>query len=256
MLYRMRELVVIGVGELGKLLGAGALRSGLRVTPITRKMRASEVLKQVAARTPILVSVGENALPELLEALPEGHRENVILLQNELFPSTYRTHGISPSVLIPWLLQKARMPTIVARPTPIYGPRAALIAEIFDALSLPHERLTTDAELRQALVDKYAFILTINALGLSTDRTLGMWLQEDPAQVWDICDEVTHLGEALAEASIDPARSQISTQEAMIALSHVPARGRSARERVERALSHAARLGFDLPALTRLARSH
>jgi ketopantoate reductase len=262
----MRELVIIGVGELGTLFGGGALRVGARVTPITRTMSAVEVLRDVAVGTPVLISVGENALPDVLATLPAAHRDAVVLLQNELFPSTYQAHGLTPSVLVPWVLQKRGMPTIVARPSPIYAvaPRgpvseghdlSALFAQIFDALSLAHVRLTNQQELAQALVDKYAFLLTINALGLSTDRTLGMWLQEDAPQVWDICAEATRLGEALVAAPVDAEQARSATQEAMIALAHMPARGRTARERVTRALGHAVRLRLSLPALARIANS-
>jgi hypothetical protein len=252
----MRELVIIGIGELGKLLGAGALRVGVRVTPVTRTMHIETVLKEIAPRTPILVSVGERALPELLATLPAAHRESVVLLQNELFPSIYRAAQLRPSVLVPWVMQKPGMPTLVARPSPIYGGQADLFAEIFSALSIAHLRIANEGALAQALVDKYTFILTINALGLSTDRTLGMWLQEDPAQVWDICSEASRLGEALVEAPIDAAQAQHATQEAMVALSHVPARGRSARERVDRALGHARRLKLSLSAIARIADTH
>lgn len=251
----MRELVIIGIGELGKLLGAGALRVGTRVTPVTRNMQLERVLSEVAPRTPILVSVGESALPHVLASLPAPHGEQVILLQNELFPSVYRKVQIQPTVLVPWVLQKPGLPTIVARPTPLYGAQAELFAEIFSALSLSHVRLASEAALAQALVDKYAFIMTVNTLGLATDRTLGMWLQEAPTQVWDICGEAARLGQALVEAPIDAAQAQRATEEAMIALAHVPARGRTARERVERALGHAARLGLALPAIERAAKA-
>jgi ketopantoate reductase len=251
----MRELVIVGVGELGKLFGAGALRAGLRVTPVTRANRVEDVLKHVAPRTPILLSVGEDALSDVLRALPQEHRECVILLQNELFPSVYRAYGITPTVLVPWVLQKRGQPTTVARPSPIFGAQADLFAELLDALAIAHTRLTTEAELAQALADKYAFILTINTLGVATDRTLGMWLQEDPAQVLEVCDEAARLAEALVEQPIDPATAHRAAREAMIALSHVPARGRSARERLDRALLHAARLGLRIPTLTRIAKA-
>lgn len=249
----MRDLAIIGLGELGKLFGAGALRAGVRVTPITRGSDPRALDTFVTPDTPILVAVGEDALSGLLAALPGPLRKRLVLLQNELFPSIYRAHGLAPSVLVPWLLQKRGQPTTVARPSPIYGREADLFAEIFAALALPCVKLTREAELAQALVDKYTFILTINALGLSRDRTLGSWLEEDPAQVWDMCSEAARLGEALVEAPIDAQAARAATEEAMIALAQMPARGRSAEERVRRAHVHAARLGLRLPRLERLA---
>lgn len=251
----MRELIIVGIGELGKLLGAGALRAGIRVTPVTRALRLEDVLARVAPDVPVLVSVAENALDPVLATLQAAQPRQIALLQNELFPSHYRAYGLAPSVLVPWILQKRGLPTIVARPSPLFGPLAELFAQIFDALSFPHVRARDEAELAQALVDKYAFILTINALGVSADRTLGTWLQEDPALVWDICDEATRLGQALVQAPIDPARARLACEEGMLALAQIPARGRTARERVERALEHARRLALDVPSLERIAQS-
>jgi ketopantoate reductase len=251
----MRELVIVGIGELGKLLGAGALRAGVRVTPVTRAQKLEDVLAQLAADTPILVSVGEEALDPVLAALKAARRQRIALLQNELFPSRYRAYGLSPSVLVPWILQKRGLPTIVARPSPLFGPLADLFAQIFDALSLPHVCAHDDAELAQALVDKYTFILTINALGVSADRTLGMWLQEAPALVWDICDEAARLGQVLVEAPIDAARARLACEQGMHALAQIPARGRSAPARVARALAHAQRFDLTLPTIARIART-
>jgi hypothetical protein len=249
----MRDFVIFGVGELGKLLATAALRSGMRVTPITRASQPVEVLRQIAPGTPLLVSVGENDLQAALTALPSAHRSSVILLQNELFPSSWQAQALSPSVLVPWVLQKRGSPTQVARSTPIFGTQAALLAELLTAISLPYTLLRDEAELIQALVDKYVFVLTINALGLAVDRTLGMWLQEDPAQVWDVCEDAIQLGEALAGRPIDREQAHAATEEGMRALSLVPARGRTAGERIARALEHARRHDLTLPVLTRTA---
>jgi hypothetical protein len=250
----MRDFVVYGVGELGKLLATAALRRGVRVTPITRSQRADQVLRQISPHTPLLVSVGENDLDAALESLPSDHRAQVILLQNELFPSSWERHGLTPSVFVPWVLQKRGLPTQVARPSPVFGAQRALLVELLDALSLPHQELHDQAELAQALVDKYVFILSINALGLAADRTLGEWLNRDQAQVWDTFDEATRLGERLVGRPIDPARAHAAAAEGMRALAQVAARGRTAGERVARALAHAARLGLSLPLLERLAK--
>ena len=252
----MRDLVICGVGELGKLLATAALRRGIRVTPITREQRADEQLGQIAPGTPLLVSVGEHDLPAALRSLPPAHTGRVILLQNELFPSSWQAHGLAPSVLVPWLLQKRGMPTQIARPTPLFGAESALLRELCDAIAVPTVQLHDEAALAQALVDKYVFVLSINALGLAVDRTLGLWLQEDPAQVWNVLEEAARLGEALVGRPIDHTKSHAAAAEAMRALSQIPARGRTAGERVTRALDHAARLGVAVPQLARIAAQH
>lgn len=249
----MRDLVIYGVGELGKLLATAALRRGIRVTPITRSQQADAVLGQIAPGTPLLVSVGEDDLPAVLAALPSAHRSQVILLQNELFPELWQRHGLTPSVLVPWVLQKRGMPTQIARTSPLFGPDRALLIELLDALAIPYQPLQDEAALAQALVDKYVFILSINALGLAVDRTLGGWLQEDLAQVWDMFSEASQLGERLVGRPIDHGKAHAAAEEGMRALHQVPARGRTAAQRVRRALAQAQQHGLSLPRLAKIA---
>jgi hypothetical protein len=244
----MHDLVVYGLGELGQLYGAGALRAGLRVTPITRDSDPEAVLTELPPDTPILVAVGEDALDGVLDQL--GQRgEQAILLQNELFPRRWQARAISPTVIVAWLLKKRGTALTVARPSPVFGRHAALVERVHEALSISTERVSDERALLQAIVDKYAFILTINALGMLRDRTLSTWLQEDPLRVRTLANEAAALGGKLAEGTVDVDRSVRAVAEGMRALGTMSARGRSAETRVRRALEHAASLGLTTPAL-------
>ena len=203
----MRDLVVYGLGELGQLYGAAALRAGIRVTPITRAEDPKRVLRDFAPEVPILVAVGECDLEHVLCELGPARGQATILLQNELFPSAWRRHEIQPTVLVPWLLKKRGTPLLVARPTPVFGLQAELVVTLHRALDLPVVSLRDEPALHQALVDKYAFILTINALGLLRDRTLGMWLQEDPLRVDALANEAAQLGAVLCQQAADSSRA-------------------------------------------------
>ena len=248
----MRDFVVYGLGELGQLYGAAALRAGLRVTPITRRSDPQQVLAQFAHDVPVLVAVGEQSLDDALKSL--GERGNVaILLQNELFPAVWQERGIAPTVLVPWLLKKRGVAMQVARPSPVFGRHAELMCELHHAIDVPVVRLRDEPSLHQALVEKYAFILTINALGLIRDRTLGMWLQEDPIRVHAISLEAAQLGAILCEQHVDLPRCARATSEGMRALGGMSARGRTAEARVTRALEHCRRIGLALPELSRAA---
>ena len=250
----MRELLVWGLGELGQLYGAGALRAGLRVTPITRASEPSAVFAHYAPDVPILVAVGERALSDVLAQVEPARAAQLILLQNELFPSQYEALPSAPTVFVPWLLKKRGMPLLVARETPVFGKHAALVRELHEALELPASTLASEGALHQALVEKYAFILTVNALGTLRDRTLAVWLQEDPLRVRALVHEGARLGSALCGADVDAAECIHVVEGAMRALGPMAARGRSAGERVARGLAHGARLGLELPELTRTAR--
>lgn len=242
----MRDIVVYGLGQLGQLYGSAALRAGFRVTPITRSVAPQAVLTALPEQTPVLVAVGEDAVAAALDEL--GTRP-AILLQNELFPAAWETRGSAPTVMVPWLLKKAGQPLTVPRATQVFGPQAAIVEALHAALAIPCERLPSTAALHQALVDKYAFILTINALGLLRDRTLAIWLAEDPLRVRALADEAAALGERLCGSSIDRALAIQAVLEGMRGLGSMSARGRTARARVDRALAHAARLGVDVTEL-------
>lgn len=240
----MRELIIIGMGELGSLYGAAALRAGIRVTPGTRAV----VPEWKAA--PILVAVGEDALPGVLAGIPEALRDDVILLQNELFPSLWTaSHVENPTVMVQWFSKKKGRPIEPSRPTLVHGRHAALVEELHRVLGVACE-VTTETRVRdEALVAKYTFILTINALGVVEDLTLGAWLQKDPARVDLVMDDARRLGEALLGAAVDGKRVRTQVLEAFTALAHYPSRGRTAQARVQRAHEQAARLSVELHAI-------
>jgi hypothetical protein len=248
----MRDLLVWGVGELGRWLGGAALRAGLRVTPLTRDGSPQEILAALPTETPLLVAVGEDALDGVLAAVPHARAQDVVLLQNELFPAQWRARGIEPSVMVPWLLKKRGEPELVGRPSRLYGKHVGLLGALHDVLGVPWVRIDDGAALPQALVDKYTFILTINALGLLKDRTLGGWLREDPRRVDALAREAAQVGALRCEAAIDAHQSVVATLEAMGVMAGISARGRTARARFERGLRIAREHGLGVPELAKI----
>ena len=250
----MRDMVIYGLGELGRLYGAAALRAGLRVTPIVRGSDPARVLAGLGPDVPVLVAVGEAALDEVLASIPRERARDVILLQNDLFPSRWRAHQLEPTVLVVWLLKKRGTELSVARSSPVYGRHAALMLGLHEVLEAPATMLASASELHQALIAKYAFILGINALGMLRDRTLAGWMQEDPLRVRALTGEAAVLGAALCEDELDRAACDRAVDEALRALGQMSARGRTAAQRVRRALTQAEQLGVAVPELARAAR--
>jgi hypothetical protein len=247
----MRDLLLWGVGELGRFLGGAALRANMRVTPITRATQPENAFSQLPSDTPLLIAVGEAELDAVLARVPEGRKGAVILLQNELFPAHWQAHQVQPTVLVPWLLKKRGEPELVGRATRVFGVHARLVEELHQILGIACEPLPDAQALRQALVEKYTFILTINALGLVRDLKLGEWRIQDPERVEKLARESARLGAARAESSIDEAACVASTFEAMERMASIAARGRTAGARVARALDEANKHGLVLPELMR-----
>lgn len=248
--FHPKDLVLVGVGQLGTLFGEGALAAGRRVTPLRRDSDVERCLDDVPLGSPVLVTTGEKDLPGALQGLPKDRWPDVILVQNELFPSTWRALDLEdPTVAVVWLSKKPGRPVEIGGPTDVYGKHAQVMAQIHEALTLPCTLLSTSEQLGTALVAKYAFILAINALGLEDDVTLGDWLERDQARVLAVLDDTRRLAEAKLGHSVDGKRVQRKVLDAMTLLSSYPAKGRTAAERLERARADAAALGLKLPAL-------
>jgi hypothetical protein len=256
----MRDFIVMGLGELGALYANAALKLGLRVTPVTRALEPERALQELPLETPLLVAVGEADLESALTSLPKGRLDSLVLLQNELFPAQWERFTSYPTVMVPWLLKKKGEPLLVARSTPVLGQHADLVLSLHRALGFEAEKLPDEAALRQAIVDKYAFILTVNALGLLEDLALGDWLHKAPAQVSTLAREAAALGARLVCEGrelddFDTNTTVTQVQAGMKAMGAMRARGRTAKERLRRATAHAARFGVPVPALDQAARS-
>ncbi len=249
----MRDIIVMGLGELGQLYATAALKAGLRVTPLTRSTSREDALANLPPYTPVLVAVGEKDLESAVNSLPATRRDALILLQNELFPSQWERLSKQPTIMIPWLLKKKGEPLLVARSTPVYGPEAELVETLHQVLGFQAQRLTGEQALRQAVVDKYAFILCVNALGLVRDLTLGEWLASDPAHVAALSREAALLGEKLASTQVDVEQTMREVRAGIEAMGGMRAKGRTAQERVLRALEHAKHWGVAVPALEHAA---
>lgn len=248
--FHPKDLVLVGVGQLGTLFGEGALSIGRRVTPLRRDSDVERSLDDVAPDAPVLVTTGEKDLPGALAQLPKERWPNVILVQNELFPSVWQGLGLEePTVAVVWLSKKKDRPVEIGGPTEVYGKHADVVAKIHEALSLPCTQLPSSDALSLALVAKYTFILTINALGLEEDLTLGAWLEKDRARVLAVTDDARRLADRKLGRATDGKKVQKKVQDAMEALATYPAKGRTAQERLERAREDAEAFGLSLPAL-------
>lgn len=250
-----RELLIFGVGQLGQLYAAGALRLGVRVWPLTRQMDAERTLAQFPEGEPILLAVAEASFGATLSEIPQSRRQDVVLVQNELFPTQLTEWGLDQAtILTVWLSKKKGRPIELARTSSAFGPHAALFHQIHQALDVPSVVLDTRAELHADIAAKFTFILTINALGLVENLSLGQWLEKDPAQVSRLIDEARALAQAHLQAQVDAAETRHRVMEAMEGLRDYPAKGRSAQARLKKALSDAERFALELPALRNIAR--
>jgi hypothetical protein len=242
----VRDVVVLGVGQLGRMFGGAALASGFRVTPLLRANVETdhEAFTNAAPDAPVVVAVGEAALADAVARVPSDRHGDLVLLQNELFPDVWRAllGDSEPTVVVVWSNVKKGRPVEIGRATAVFGKHASFVKDVHAALDVPCVELASSAELVDELVAKYAFLLGVNALGLEQSRTVGEWLAADRAHVDDVVARFIALAEARAQRKSIGAAEKVT--EAMHALRAMPAAGRTAHERLERANATAARLGL------------
>ncbi|MCG8083032.1 MAG: hypothetical protein JAY73_18660, partial [Candidatus Thiodiazotropha taylori] len=102
---KSKEIVLIGIGEIGGVLAKGFLRLGYTIHPVTRDMRMEEKAEQLPNPALVIVAVGEADLPAVLAKLPDTWRSRVGLLQNELLPEDWRETD-NPTVISIWFEKK------------------------------------------------------------------------------------------------------------------------------------------------------
>lgn len=247
-------VVIVGLGQMGGTFAHGLLRCGRTVVPVTRDRDPARVAADVPAPALVLVAVGEAELPAALETVPAPWRDRVALIQNELLPEDWEAHGIAaPTVAVVWFEKKKDKPLTAIRPTAIAGPRADVLRAALEAIELPVARVD-DERLLFELVTKNLYILTTNIAGLEVGGTVGALWAEHRALAEAVAREVLAI-EAWRAGTELPSDALL---DAMVAAFEADpshgCRGRSAPDRLRRALRRAKSADLATPTLERIAK--
>ncbi len=245
-------IVLIGVGEMGGVFARGFLRLGHPVHPLLRGDDPAALAAALPDPAAVVVAVGERDLPGVLENIPPGWKDRLVLLQNELLPADFE-HLPEVTVISVWFEKKPGMDFKVIQPSPVYGPRAALVEAALATLGIPVKVLENDQQLLFELVLKNLYILTTNIAGLRTGGTVGeLWSDHRELATW-VAEEVIQLQERLTGERFDHQALIDAMLRAFEGDPDHKCMGRSAPARLDRALAHAAEGGFDLPTLAQIA---
>lgn len=250
----MKEpIVVVGIGEMAGVFTRGLLRLGHPIFPVTRDIDMAKVAKALAPPTLVLVTVGEKDLHPALEKIPPAWRDRLGLLQNELLPRDWQAHGIAnPTVVAVWFEKKKGQDYRVLVPSPAYGPAAPILESALEALDIPVWELGSEEELLFELVRKNVYILTTNIAGLEVGGTVEELWYRHQGLAREVAGEVMDIQFRLVEKELDRERLIAGMVEAIEGdLAH-KCMGRSAPERLARAIGHADRFGLAVPKLRRL----
>lgn len=238
---------------MGGVFARALLKLGYPVIPVTRAQSMAALAERIERPELLLLAVGEADLAALLQDIPPIWRDRVALLQNELLPKDW--DGLErPTVISVWFEKKKGMDAKVIMPSPVFGPKAALLERALATLDIPARELASAEQLLFELVVKNLYILTSNIAGLRVGGAVGeLWRQhEDLARA--VAEEVIDIQEALTGARFDrPALIQAMCNAFQADPEH-KCMGRSAPQRLQRALEQGKAFGLMLPTLTGLAR--
>lgn len=252
----MDTVVVRGMGELGTIFAQGFLRAGATVVPMLRSTSVEATERPGRVRL-CLVAVGEADLDSALATLPERWRPKVGLLQNELLPYVWQRHGIEdPTVAVVWFEKKPGTPVTQILPSPVGGPEAALMVLALEECGIEAFEIEDGRQLTEALVAKNLYILVSNLAGLEVGGTVeDVWhSNRDLSEA--VASEVLDVQEALVGHAVDRSGALATMERAIEADPAHKATGRSAPDRLARALRNAAQFDLPVPTLRRLAEAH
>ena len=248
------KALLIGPGQLGRAIGGGLLACGVSLDVALRSTRVSDW----SPYDFILVAVGEKDLESALSSIPPEVRDRLVLLQNDLVPASWRARDVThPTVLVVWFEKKKGKPSQVVRTSDLAGPHSALFARAFEAIDMP-ARVITEAECVRALVVKNLYILASNAMGLrlgggTTGSLVAEHREETARLLGELCAlERTRLT-AEENALLEDEALVLETFAAFASDPNHGLMGRTAKERVERALERAREAGVSVPRLSGMA---
>jgi hypothetical protein len=251
-----KTIVIIGLGQLGRVFAGGFLRAGYAVVPVTR----GDDIDIVAACHPepelVLVAVAEPDLHAVLAALPPQWKERVGLIQNELLPRDWEQHGIaSPTVIPVWFEKKKGTDARPLIPSPVFGPAKAAVLAALQSIDIPCREIPSAQELAYELVRKNVYILTTNIAGLRTGGNVGELWQQQRDFARSVAQEIVQIQDWLTGQKNDPERLIEGMAEAIEADPAHMCTGRSAPARLARALQHADEARLAVPVLREIQQS-
>jgi len=250
----MNEVVVIGLGQLGRVFAGGLLRASRMVVPVNRGDDMAVLAKAHPMPELVLVAVAENDLHGVLAALPAIWKPRAALIQNELLPRDWQAHGyVDPTVISVWFEKKKGIDAKPLIASPVAGPGAALLCRALNSIDLPCREVAQGDELLFELVRKNVYILTTNIAGLKTGGSVSQLWATHRAFARQVANEVMDVQDALTGTHFDRDALIAGMLEAFDGDPDHGCTGRSAPARLARALQHADTFGLAVPTLRSLA---
>lgn len=246
---------VIGAGEIGRWVAGAMLYQGVTVQPVLRHQSIAERLAGHSPGSPILIAVPEASLGAVLDATPTSAAADVLLVQNGTFPSDLPpAFAASAGWCVVWTLRRRGEAPVTGQPTAISGRHAEWLSQAMRDIGEPARVLADPSAVRRELACKFAFILSINGVGLTHDGSLGDALAARGDELREALHEC--LAVTLNMASTPETDTEALVDHAMTAMRNMHGmriRSGAARARLQRALQFARANALPHPWLQRVA---
>ena len=243
-------VVIVGIGEVGGVFARAFLNAGYPVYPVLRDTDQGQLEGMLPSPQLVLICVGEKDLAAVLEKLPVGWRKGVGLVQNELLPKDWQCHQVlDPTLVSVWFEKKKGQDVKVLIPSPVFGPNADLLQRALDGLDIPSLTVQTEEQMLFELVRKNLYILITNICGLKTGGTVGELWSRYELFARQVASDVLDIQEKLVNNNLD--REKLITA-MLVAFNGDPGHsclGRTARQRLQRAVAYGDRYQLGIPTL-------
>ena len=246
--------VIIGQGEMGGSFARGLLRLGYTVVPVLRSTNPTSVAAQYPDPVITLVTVGEADLDTALATLPEPWRHNTGLVQNELLPRSWQPYAIlNPTVAVVWFEKKPGRSETPIIATPVHGPQAELLVKALTKIAVPAVVEDDPDEMMYEMVRKNLFVITTNIAGLVAGDTVHDLWYNHRHLAEEVANDVLDVQESLVTDQLDRTRLIAGMVEADDADPSHGTTGRSAPDRLARAIGYADAAGLEVARLRQIA---
>ena len=250
-------VVIIGMGEMGKIFAQGLLSLGVPVVPAIRGTDLVILGEHLYNRNlfprMVLAALPEERLDRARYYAPHYWMNRMAFVQNELLPRDLFGYFSQPTVMSVWFEKKKDRPLKVIQPSPVHGPHAQLLHDALATLGIPSRVLDSADEMLFEQVVKNLYILTTNIAGLQVGGDVATLWSQHRELARAVADDVITLQEALTGEQFDRG----ALLDAMLqAFDNDPTHqcmGRSAPARLQRALANAAQYEVTLPRLAEIA---
>lgn len=244
-----KNVVIVGLGEMGGVFARGFLRAGIPVYPIIRTMNIQQAVQSMPNPDLVLLAMGENDLQTSLATIPAQWKGKIAFLQNELLPRDWRDHLSDPTVISVWFEKKKGQDVKVLIPSPVFGNGSELIKAALETIDIPVEIKSNADEMELELVLKNVYILTTNIAGLECGGNVESLWSEYNALAREVASEVMDIQEWLTGKTLDREKMIDGFVNAMNGDLEHKCMGRSAPGRLARAILLADEAGLAVPKL-------